>query len=106
MPEIKPEQHRRPLLFFKVGALGSAPRRFPELLAERFSAHLLSSDAIRALIKEERVEIQNPTRIDSQAINKRLGEMATPLLMQGHNVVEDIFCNNPKTRRRGPGFRL
>lgn len=93
---------RGPLLFFKVGLLGSAPLEFGQSLADTWGLARPSTQQINARIRERR-EVNSSTReVTQQDMAKQLGREIAPLLQGGGNVMADVFFNTPVSRARTP----
>lgn len=95
----------KPLVIFKIGVLGCAPLDFPEALATEYGAEFLSSDSVRKAITDERKAQGSPSlQVDTRRIRGILGAQAEPLLLDGTDVMLDMFMNGAKSRKFPTGL--
>lgn len=90
-----------PLVFFKVGLLGSAPNSFPYELAQSIGAHLTSSGAVLAKVQERFwVAGEGQPHVNRDKMRLKMGDDVRQALRkrEGH-VVVNKFYNSTKTRR-------
>lgn len=102
MSETAETHPQRPMVFFKVGAMGGAPLHFTGLLAERLNAELYSSEKVRLMLREQRLSRDNWEEVQSSDIHARISQLAMPQLRAGKSVVLDMFFNSRTTRSRVP----
>jgi predicted kinase len=96
------EHADRPLVFFKIGALGALPLDFPEALAQQYDIPMISSDEIRKDLIEERdrrgLPPKTAQRINLKRIQTIVRDEARESLEDNEDLVIDMFANSPKNR--------
>jgi predicted kinase len=101
--KLSQQSAEKPMLIFKIGVLGCTPLDMPARLAEEFGARLVSSDAIRKEMIDERDAGGMPPvqaqRIDSKKLRRVQAARASSELRNNHDVMMDIFYNTPNSRR-------
>ncbi len=91
-----------PLLFFKVGLHGSAPREFGTDLAARLQTRLITGEGIREAMRLERAARGTTSRATPEKVNKRLFRDALPILKSKEDLVADMYFLTPNSRARTP----
>jgi predicted kinase len=99
MSESKTPELNKPVLYFKIGMLGSVPLDFGEAIARNFGAIRLSSEEIRKTMKT-RASAQGKTRpVHTSDIRRVLARQATIHLEDTQDVMADMFFNKVRSRQ-------